>query len=377
MVDQSASIVDHVTINSCLDKYTLDTLEHMQQNSIFTDATLILDDGTKFSVHRILLSAASEYFKKLLQPAATTHNNTNIEIPIRGVASSILQSIISYIYARKISLDHENILDLIETSELLQIPSLVKLCSHFLMTKFLNTENSLFLMTYAGRNFQLGAGSLYAKIRSYVLKEFMQVAQTDYLLYLSAEELYDIITDDMLNVKNEEVVWRCCLRWISYNISDRMKCAPMLIRGVRVGLLDKAYFKAQVEQHPYLSDSKSAENLIKETLSFWKGDDLWNMYEVSLATPEFAVPRLPHEVLFAIGGQIGRYNNVMIETYDLRSDRWVDLPQEISGKYGPRCYHGSIVIGKNIYCIGGFDGQSYLSSCQVFNTVEKVDSVQY
>lgn len=370
MVNHSSSIVDHVTINSCLDKYSLDTLEHMQQNSILTDADLILDDGTKFSVHRVILSSASKYFREIFQPAVS--HTSKIEIPISGIDANILKSIISYIYARKLSLDTENILDLIETAELLRIPSLVKLCSYFLVTKFLNIENCMFLMNYAGRYFQLGVGSLYVKMRSFVLKHFPQVAQTDYMLTVSADEIYDIITDDMLNVKNEEVVWRCCLRWIGHNISDRMKCAPMLIRGVRIGLLDKAYFKAQVQEHPYLCDSLSAQNLMKETLNFWRGDNLWNTYEISLTTPEFAIPRLPHEVLFAIGGQIGNYNNVLIETYDLRSDRWVDVPQEISARRGRRCYHGSIVIGKKIYCIGGFDDLSYLSSCQVFNTVEKV-----
>lgn len=41
-----------------------------------------------------------------------------------------------------------------------------------------------------------------------------------------------------------------------------------------------------------------------------------------MATPALAVPRIPHEVIFAIGGWSEGVPQKLIETYDTRADRW-------------------------------------------------------
>jgi kelch-like protein 10 len=38
---------------------------------------------------------------------------------------------------------------------------------------------------------------------------------------------------------------------------------------------------------------------------------------------------------------------------------------------GPRAYHGTAVIGYNIYVVGGFDGVDYFNSCRCFNAETK------
>jgi kelch-like protein 10 len=42
-------------------------------------------------------------------------------------------------------------------------------------------------------------------------------------------------------------------------------------------------------------------------------------------TPYFARPRIPHDILFAIGGyRAGSYIDY-IEAYDVRADRWITV----------------------------------------------------
>lgn len=66
---------------------------------------------------------------------------------------------------------------------------------------------------------------------------------------------------------------------------------------------------------------------------------------------------MPHEILFAIGGWSGGSPTNFIETYDTRADRWVKV-EEVDPT-GPRAYHGTAVVGFNIYVIGGFDGTTF------------------
>lgn len=57
------------------------------------------------------------------------------------------------------------------------------------------------------------------------------------MLSLSCEDLLDIINDDALNTKNEEPIWEFCLRWIDFDEKNRRESVPLLLGGVRLGLL--------------------------------------------------------------------------------------------------------------------------------------------
>lgn len=86
-------------------------------------------------------------------------------------------------------------------------------------------------------------------------------------------------------------------------------------------------------------------------------------------TPLLAIPRLPHEVIFTIGGWFDGGPRSMIEAYDTRADRWIKVSEEDPD--GPRAYHGAAAIDHKIYCIGGYNGIENFNSCRVFDVVER------
>nr|CAH7722297.1 unnamed protein product [Callosobruchus chinensis] len=141
----------------------------------------------------------------------------------------------------------------------------------------------------------------------YIMRSFAQIStESNEILSLSLAEIQEIINADDLNVKSEETVWETILR---------------------------LYIDGEV------------------------------------VTPEIARPRVPHEILFAIGGWSGGSPTNFIETYDTRADRWVKV-EEVDPT-GPRAYHGTAVVGLKIYVIGGFDGMDYFNSCRCLDAVAK------
>lgn len=77
------------------------------------------------------------------------------------------------------------------------------------------------------------------QVRYYVLHNFNEIAVVSQeLLYLSCNNLYDIINDNFLNMKDEEPIWECCLRWIAYDEENRIGFTPKLLEGIRLGLMD-------------------------------------------------------------------------------------------------------------------------------------------
>jgi kelch-like protein 10 len=80
-------------------------------------------------------------------------------------------------------------------------------------------------------------------------------------------------------------------------------------------------------------------------------------------------PRLPHELLLAIGGWSGGSPTNSIEAYDSRANMWVNVTNKME-KFRlerPRAYHGVCSHNESVYVLGGFDGQNY------FNSVRRLD----
>lgn len=114
---------------------------------------------------------------------------------------------------------------------------------------------------------------------------------------------------------------------------------------------------------------KICNQIVVKTLAFMHDLSTITDQVETFKTPKIAMPRLPHDVIFAIGGWSCGQARSYVEVYDTRADRWICLPNEDS--QGARAYHGCVVVGHKIYCIGGYNGTEYFNLCTVFDAVTK------
>jgi hypothetical protein len=74
-----------------------------------------------------------------------------------------------------------------------------------------------------------------------LLRYFVEVShRSEELLELIIQDFYDVINDERLNVKSEETVWNCCIKWIDKDPVERAQHVTKLMRAVRLGLLNTA-----------------------------------------------------------------------------------------------------------------------------------------
>lgn len=153
-----------------------------------------------------------------------------------------------------------------------------------------------------------------------------QVAQrSEEILELPIEELTALIGADELNVKSEDTVWELVLKWIDHDPQSRKRYIVDLMKNIRLGLLDTQFFLENVKDHPYVTGNDACRPIIIETLKFLYDLEIITQKDGEIPTPKIARPRVPHEILFAIGGWSGRNPTNFIETYDTRADRWVKV----------------------------------------------------
>ncbi|XP_048480622.1 kelch-like protein 10 isoform X2 [Plutella xylostella] len=348
----------------CMSVAAMQALHRLRECRLLCDAVVRVDDGAAFPVHRAILSACSPYFLALF--TTTLHSREQSDVVISGVRSEILLLLIEYAYLRRIEVTDTNVHELLMTADYLAFLGVLQLCCDHLRSS-LNPKNCLGIMMFARRIF---CYKLEADARRYLLRYFVTVAtESEEFLHLPLEELNSIILEDELNVKSEEAVWEAVLRWVNHEPDTRWESTVKLMGSIRLGLLDTQFFLENVKDHPYVTGNEGSRPIIIETLKFLYDLEMIAQRDGEVATPEIARPRVPHEVLFAIGGWSGGSPTAFIETYDTRADRWIKV-EEVDPA-GPRAYHGTAVLGNCIYVIGGFDGMDYFNSCRCFDAVTK------
>ncbi|EDV99007.1 kelch-like protein 10 [Drosophila grimshawi] len=346
----------------------LNVLNELRIANLLCDAQISVGEQS-FNVHRAIMCSCSSYFRVQFtgfnnRAEAGADESRVVHIP--GISASIMNCVIEYAYLRRTNITDDNVHELLICADYVGMVGLVKQCKDYL-GRTLSPENCVSIMGFARFRF---LEDLHQKARNYTLRYFTDVAarNTD-ILDMNVNDFYSIISDDELNTREEDYVWKLCVKWIDRDPDNRKQHVAHLMTGVRLGLMTPKCFMEEVKEHPYVMQCETAKPLIVDTFKFMYDLDFLNPQAEELTTPPLAMPRLPHEVIFAIGGWSGGTSKGCIETYDTRADRWVTINAEDPA--GPRAYHGTAVLGFKIFSIGGYDGVEYFNTCRVFDAVQK------
>ena len=102
------------------DTFTNKTFRNLLDDDDFTDVTLACDDGQLVKAHKVILAAASTFFKRILGQAA----HPNPLVHIQGIKAFHLRLMLDFIYLGRISIERGNIEEFFETTRSLRIEGL-------------------------------------------------------------------------------------------------------------------------------------------------------------------------------------------------------------------------------------------------------------
>ena len=102
---------------------TADTFKKLFADTIFTDVTLACDDGQTIEAHKVILSACSDFFRKIL--IKKTHPHPLIFL--RGISYEHLKNILRFSYLGETEMDQESLKDFVNIAKDLEIVGLATL----------------------------------------------------------------------------------------------------------------------------------------------------------------------------------------------------------------------------------------------------------
>lgn len=182
-------------------------------------------------VHRVVLSAASQFFRRLF--ANPLKEAPQTEFRLKEVDADALALLIRFCYNGRLAVGEVNLQVVIETAAYFQIDEAVKICCQKL-AECINDENCLSIgLLAAQHSFKV----LREMTNRYVHENFDKICQNDEFLDLSLDHVVDLLQCDSLITNSEEVVFHAAMRWLRHDEINRQEFGKILMSGIRVGKL--------------------------------------------------------------------------------------------------------------------------------------------
>ncbi|XP_048398280.1 kelch-like protein 6 [Stegostoma tigrinum] len=381
-------------------------LDDLRLDSSLTDVVLCVDDR-EFSCHRVVLAAASSYFRAMFcNDLKEKHEE---KIVIKGVDADTMQMLLEYTYTSKVSITRQNVQATLEAASLFQFLRMVDACASFLMDA-VHPDNCVGILRLADTH---SLDSLRRRVQNYIVQNFPQVLNNEEFLELPAEILSDILRSDELYVTDEEQVFETVIRWVHYRESERLHQLPQVLRHVRLPLLDPWYFVEQVEGDELVRKNPDVFHLLQEARMYHlSGNEIISertkprmqefqsevfmiiggctkdekfVSEVTCLDPlrrsrlevaklpitelevesenkkwvEFACITFRNEVYIS-GGKETQHE---VWKYNASLNKWIQVEYLNTGRWR----HKMAVLSGKVYAVGGFDGISRLNSVEAYD----------
>ncbi|XP_068277187.1 kelch-like protein 30 isoform X3 [Nyctibius grandis] len=338
----------------CLPSHAQGVLEGLQQlraNPKLTDVTLVAG-GREFPCHRGVLALCSHYFHAMF--SGNFAESIAARVELKEVDPSALEMLLDFAYTGKVTINQGNVEGLMQTSSQLHFPTIQKICSRYLRQQ-MDATNCLGICEF-GENH--GCPEVSSKAWSFLQENFEAVSQQEEFLQLSKERLAVYLSNDQLQVQEEQSLAEAVLRWVRHDPGPRAQFLPELLELAHLISLPDQYLQNLLATEPLVRDSDASKALVARSRAMGQSDA---GAQKNPPTP----PQKLEEVLVVVGGRVleesededGRLEMPAAPRnftfYNPKSRRWMALPDFPDyNKWG----FSLVALNNDVYVTGGSRG---------------------
>uniref|UniRef100_A0A2P2HW93 Kelch-like protein 5 n=1 Tax=Hirondellea gigas TaxID=1518452 RepID=A0A2P2HW93_9CRUS len=338
------------------------------------DVILVAGGGSRhFPAHRLVLSAASDYFAAMFTSGLSEASQEHVNLP--HVDAESMQTLLHYCYTGELEVRESSVELLLSTAHQLLMNEVVTVCCNFLASQ-LHPTNCIGIQLFADSQ---GCNSLLQAAQQYTAQHFAEVCSQQEFVQLPLNEVVQLLCSDDLNITSEKTIVQAVMSWLEHDLPGRRLHCATVLGLVRLPLLQPQYISDTVENSELFRDDIRCQQLIMEALKhhlnvpmcpLFAGDDV-----VARARPRKSTVG----TLYLVGGMDASKAPVEVLQYNYRNNSWKVQAQFPSshtttsstvgaGGGGSRRLQcgGGVVAGK-LHVVGGRDGLKTL------NTVESWD----
>ena len=237
------------------------TLHKFRNENLFTDIFIYVE-GVEFACHKVVLCAASCYFKAMF--SCDLKESRLGKVYIENISPWTMKRIIDFIYTGKIEINYDNVIDIFNSAVMFQLYKLVDKCTDYI-EEHIDLANCIDINLFASMHH---LDKLEKETFQFILDNFMQlinsvtnnndsqtaastsasiansIATPNDFVRLSDSTFSSLIKSDHLNVTREIYVYYALKKWIDYQINvnklkNSMKIYENLFKSIRLNALSQ------------------------------------------------------------------------------------------------------------------------------------------
>lgn len=230
-----------------------------------TDVVLLIG-GQYFNCHRSVLKKASPYFDAMFN--SEMMEKLAKEVEIHDAEPEIFQILIDFAYQKNISINSENVISLLKTSNIFQFDEIEKMCCEYLSRK-LDVSNCVTVFILADF---LNVKSLYIDAKTFIVREFSSIYKENDFFKLPIKLFIELLSCNFLNCEDEFEVFESITNWISHNQSKEM---IDLLQCIRFRSLSQDDFE-KIKNHPLIQNNMEARTFMNIASNIMNKDQFTN-----------------------------------------------------------------------------------------------------
>ncbi|XP_029471987.1 kelch-like protein 30 isoform X2 [Rhinatrema bivittatum] len=327
----------------------LNGLQTLRSNPNFSDVTLLVGER-EFSCHRSVLALCSHYFHAMF--AGDFIESISARVEIKDVDPVVMETLIDFAYTGKLTINQGNVEGLIRTANQLHFPTIRKVCSRYLQQQ-MDATNCLGIWEFGEVH---GCLEVTAKAWAFLQENFETVSLQEEFLLLSKDQLVVYMSNELLQVHEEQSRMEALLRWVKYDETSRAADLPQLLDLAHLSSLTDQYLQNLVTLDTLIKGSEPCQVVISRHRS--------QINESVVQSTPTIPPQKLQEVLVVVGGRAleesdedGEVDPPPISRnftfYNTKTKRWMALPDFPDyNKWG----FSVVALNNDVYITGGSRG---------------------
>lgn len=222
-------------------------LDEMRKSSLLTDVILRVD-GILIPCHKAVLSAACDFFCVMFSSGFKERCSSKVDI--KGCNALALSAIVDYFYTGKVDISLANVQSLIEGSFFFELTALKDACIHFAVEQ-IDAHSCIDFLRF-GKLFSIN--TIIWKAQEKMREDFETVVSGRDFLGLTEAELLDYISDESVEVEEENIVFEALVGWTHAKLNERRGSFHKIISQVRLEHCTPSFLSNIVQKEPLMAD---------------------------------------------------------------------------------------------------------------------------
>jgi hypothetical protein len=217
-----------------------------------------------FFAHKVILASWSRVWRAQFTGAFAEAEGNKTAVRLEDVDPDMFLQLLQFLYTDAISLTNDNALPFLALANRFEIDPLQDMCIEYI-SPLITVDSCTHLAVLADR---LGCTELLSILNSFLAAHFQNVCTTLGFVHLPLGVIRDVLSSNEVVVDREECAYEALIRWIDFDLPNRVTSLAALLVHIRFPLMRPKYIFQHVEKNRLVMRCACMRELLLEAYRY-------------------------------------------------------------------------------------------------------------